>query len=115
MNKGLLKKIILEELQEACGCTPSAAPVEPQGDHSMDSQEGESVMAKGTLHKAIKSAQELDALLGDDIDLPEWLEAKLTKAADYIGMAKDYISYKSSRGMVPPPTMEVPPAVQEDS
>lgn len=107
MNKSLLKKIILEELQEACGCASNAAPIEPQEDHSMGSQEGESVMAKGTLHKAIESAQELDALLGDDVDLPEWLEAKLTKAADYLGMARDYFSYKSQRGMAPEPTMKV--------
>ena len=69
----------------------------------MGSQDGESVMAKGTIFKAIRSAQELDALLGDDVDLPEWLEAKLTKAADYLSMAKDYLSYKNSRGMMPQP------------
>ena len=115
LHEAVLKKIILEELQEACGIQPSPSPVDLSKDHSMDTEEGESVMAKGTIYKAIKSAQELDALLGDDVDLPEWLEAKLTKAADYLGIAKDYISYKSQRGMMPPPKMEVPPPVQEDS
>ena len=113
-NKDSLKKIILEELYEACGCTPNSVSMEPPKDHSMDSQEGESVMAKGTLYKAMQSAQELDALLGDDVDLPEWLEAKLTKAADYLGMAKDYFSYKSQRGLAPSPSMKVP-NLEEDS
>lgn len=114
MNRNFLKKIILEELCRECGMELEPAPAQPPKDHSMGSQEGESVMAKGTLHKAIKSAAELDALLGDDVDLPEWLEAKLTKAADYLGMAKDYISYKSVRGAMPAPTMAMP-NVQEDS
>jgi hypothetical protein len=78
----------------------------------MDPQEGESVMAKGTLHKAIQSAQEIDAILGDDVDLPEWLEAKLTKAADYLGIVKDYLSYKDARGMMPSASMELPQSVQ---
>ena len=84
--------------------SPVPPVAEPSKDHSMDTEEGESVMAKGTLHKAIKSATELDALLGDDVDLPEWLEAKLTKAADYLGMARDYISFKSAKGLVPNPS-----------
>tara|TARA_B100000131_G_scaffold81580_1_gene78460 strand:- start:2366 stop:2962 length:597 start_codon:yes stop_codon:yes gene_type:complete len=112
-NKNSLKKIVLEELQEACGMAPKPNPVDLSKDHSMDSQEGESVMAKGTIHKAIKSAQEIDAILGDDVDLPEWLEAKLTKSADYLGIVKDYLSYKSSRGMMPKASMKVPGAMDE--
>ena len=113
MNRNLLKKIILEELQETCGVTPKPNPVDLSKDHSMDSQEGESVMAKGTIHKAIKSAQEIDAVLGDDVDLPEWLEAKLTKAADYLGIVSDYLTYKDSRGMMPAASMKVPSPVEE--
>jgi len=111
-NKNSLKKIVLEELQEACGMAPKPNPVDLSKDHSMDSQEGESVMAKGTLHHAIKSAQEIDAVLGDDVDLPEWIEAKLTKAADYLGVVSDYLTYKDSRGAVPNGSMELPKAVE---
>tara|TARA_Y100001973_G_C5202732_1_gene339041 strand:+ start:484 stop:1356 length:873 start_codon:yes stop_codon:yes gene_type:complete len=107
-----LKKIILEELQRECGMAPEPAVVDVSKDHSMDSQEGESVMAKGTLHHAIKSAQEIDAVLGDDVDLPEWIEAKLTKAADYLGVVSDYLTYKDSRGAVPNGSMELPKAVE---
>jgi len=106
-NKDSLKKIILEELQEACGMEPEPAVVAVSKDHSMDSQEGESVMAKGSLHHAIKSAQEIDAVLGDDVDLPEWVEAKLTKAADYLGIVSDYLTYKDSRGAMPSAKMDV--------
>lgn len=107
-NKDSLKKIILEELQEACGMEPEPAVVAVSKDHSMDSQEGESVMAKGSLHHAIKSAQEIDSVLGDDVDLPEWVEAKLTKAADYLGIVSDYLTYKDSRGAMPAASMEIP-------
>ena len=112
MNRNLLKKIILEELQETCGMTPKPNPVDLSKDHSMDSQEGESVMAKGSLHHAIKSAQEIDSVLGDDVDLPEWVEAKLTKAADYLGIVSDYLTYKDSRGAMPAASMDVPKPVQ---
>ena len=107
MNKTLLKKFIREELQRECGMAPAPPAEATPKDHSMGSQEGESVMAKGTLHKAIQSAQEIDAILGDDVDLPEWLEAKLTTAADYLGMAKDYLSYKGERGMMPQPELPI--------
>ena len=107
-----LKKIILEELQEVCGMSHDAAAVTLPKDHSMDSQEGESVMAKGSLHHAIKSAQQIDSVLGDDVDLPEWVEAKLTKAADYLGIVSDYLTYKDSRGAMPAASMNVPKPVQ---
>ena len=111
-NKDSLKKIILEELQEVCGMSHDAAAVTLPKDHSMDSQEGESLMAKGSLHHAIKSAQEIDSVLGDDVDLPEWVEAKLTKAADYLGIVSDYLTYKDSRGAMPAASMDVPKPVQ---
>lgn len=111
-RRDFLKKIIIEELCHECGMAMPPSPVEPPKDHSMDSQAGESVMAKGTLHMAVKSAQEIDAVLGDDVDLPEWLEAKLTKAADYLGIVSDYLTYKDSRGAMPAASMEIPQSVE---
>lgn len=80
---------------------PVATPTAPSGGHSMAPQEGESYMARGTAWKAAENAKAIHELLNDDTDLPEWMEAKLTKAADYLSIVKDYISYKGVRGDAP--------------
>jgi len=101
LHEAVLKKIILEELQEACGIQPSPSPVEPSKDHSMSPQEGESRMAKGNLWHLTQDAAELYDLMGNNVDLPEWVEAKLTKAADYVSMVRKYLSYKDVEGAIP--------------
>lgn len=61
--------------------------------HSKDAgeydQEGD--MAKDQLHTLTKAADELSAILGDDQNLPEWVQSKITKALDYIRTANDYM------------------------
>lgn len=113
IKRQVLKKIILEALQEECGMAhppePVATPTAPSSGHSMASQEGESYMARGTAWKAAESAKVVHELLNDDTDLPEWVEAKLTKAADYLNVVEDYISYKGVRGETPQ-THAHPPA-----
>ena len=52
-------------------------------------QEGD--MAKDQLHTLAKAAQELDSILGDDQNLPEWVQSKITKALDYINAVNDYM------------------------
>lgn len=52
-------------------------------------QEGD--MAKDQLHTLTKAAEELDAILSDDQNLPEWVQSKITKALDYIKTANDYM------------------------
>ena len=105
IKRQVLKKIILEALQEECGMAhplgPVATPTASSGGHSMAPQEGESYMARGTAWKAAENAKAIHEFLNDDTDLPEWMEAKLTKAADYLSIVKDYISYKGVRGDAP--------------
>lgn len=52
-------------------------------------QEGN--MAKGQLKTMIDAAQELHKMLGDDDNLPEWVQSKITKATDYIDTVRDYM------------------------
>jgi len=52
-------------------------------------QEGD--MAKDQLHTLAKAAKELGAMLGDDQNLPEWVQSKITKALDYINAVNDYM------------------------
>jgi len=53
-------------------------------------QEGD--MAKGQLKTMIDAAQELHSSLGDNDNLPEWVQSKITKATDYIDSVRDYMA-----------------------
>jgi len=48
-------------------------------------------MAKEQLHTIEAAAKELHSILGDDQNLPEWVQSKITKAMDYIDTARDYM------------------------
>jgi hypothetical protein len=52
-------------------------------------QEGE--MAITLLNNVIDAAEDLILLLEDDENLPEWAQAKITKAEDYIDSVRDYM------------------------
>jgi len=71
----------------------------PLGEHddSKDSSEydQEGDMAKGQLRTMMSAAKELENMLGDDDNLPEWVQSKITKATDYIDSVRDYL--KSER------------------
>lgn len=64
-------------------------------------QEGD--MAKDQLHTLTKAAEELSGILGDDQNLPEWVQSKITKALDYINIVNDYMDQErhDSEEMVP--------------
>ena len=62
-------------------------------DASEYDQEGD--MAKGQLRTMMSAAKELENMLGDDDNLPEWVQSKITKATDYIDSVRDYL--KSER------------------
>ena len=55
--------------------------------------EGE--MAKNQLNTMIDAATELKGMLGDDDNLPEWVQSKITKATDYIDSVRDYMKSKA--------------------
>ena len=52
-------------------------------------QEGD--MAKIQLKTMIDAAQELHDMMGDNDNLPEWVQSKITKATDYIDTVRDYL------------------------
>jgi hypothetical protein len=51
--------------------------------------EGE--MAKQQLRTIIMAAQDLEGMISDDQNLPEWWQNKITLAADYMQTARDYM------------------------
>ena len=54
-------------------------------------QEGD--MAKTQLKTMIDAAQELHDMMGDNDNLPEWVQNKITKATDYIDSVRDYMKH----------------------
>ena len=72
-----------EEHAEHEGNAPSS------DDKAEYDQEGR--MAKSDLKTAKDAADELRSILDDDENLPEWVQAKITKAVDYLDTARDYM------------------------
>jgi hypothetical protein len=53
-------------------------------------------MTKTQLRGVVRNAQELHDILQPDENLPEWVQSKITLAADYIMSSADYV--KSRKG-----------------
>jgi hypothetical protein len=55
-------------------------------------------MAKRQLYDLAKYAVELHRMIQDTDNLEPWVQAKITKAADYISTVKHYLEYQGVRG-----------------
>jgi hypothetical protein len=60
-------------------------------------------MAKNELATIIRAARRLTGMLDTDDDMPEWTQKKITKAADYVDTAADYIASQKERGIMEQP------------
>jgi hypothetical protein len=78
-----------EDEENAPDTVPHKAD-EPNADDKAEyDQEGR--MAKSELKTAKDAAAELQSILDDEENLPEWVQAKITKAVDYLDTARDYM------------------------
>jgi hypothetical protein len=83
-------------------------------DYSIDSEESESnvidtanrgeydqegAMAKDDLYTIVRAARRLNGMLDDEENMPEWVQSKINKAADYIDTAADYIESNKEQEM----------------
>lgn len=64
--------------------------------HSVDHADSgeydyEGDQAKDQLNTIVRAAQRLNGMLDDNENMPEWVQMKITNAADYIDTAADYI------------------------
>jgi hypothetical protein len=71
------------------------ADVDSDG-HSVDHADSgeydyEGDQAKDQLNTIVRAARRLDGMLDDNENMPEWVQMKITNAADYIDTAADYI------------------------
>ena len=62
-----------------------------------DYVDDEGRMAKSQLYKMGKYAVKLHRMLDDMEQLPAWLQAKITKASDYMSMVYHYLDYEFAR------------------
>ena len=101
MKKSELKKLIREMVQQMDGC--------PEGmyfckkdqickpmSHKIDKHHGsghEGKMAKYDALEIADDAMHVHEMIQEDTNLPEWVEAKITIAANYMNKVKDYLTH----------------------
>lgn len=74
---------------------------------TMNYNDHEGRMAKQSLYKLHKYSRDLFEMLDDQIELEAWVQAKIAKAADYIGSVKHYLEYEMEHGTEENPYEEV--------
>ena len=57
-------------------------------------------MAKDDLQTMIRAARRLNNMLDNNENMPEWVQSKINKAADYVDTAADYIESNKEQGDV---------------
>jgi hypothetical protein len=87
------KKRLLEIIKEECGMDHQTYQMDPKGGIDREGR-----MAKRQLSDIAEYAAELDQMLSDETQLEAWVQAKLTKAADYIKTVKHYVEYGMEEG-----------------
>ena len=83
------KKRLVEIIEEEC------AGIDHDKMYDVD-EEGK--MAKRQLDHMERYARELSQMLTDTTQLESWVQAKLTKAADYLKTVKHYVEYGMEEG-----------------
>jgi hypothetical protein len=66
-------------------------PEDPDADYNQGEYDREGDMAKDQLRTINDAAKELYSIIQANENLPEWVQAKITKAMDYIDTARDYM------------------------
>ena len=75
----------------------------------LDATDEDGWMAKSQLYRLSKYAIELHGMIGDTDNLEPWVQAKITKASDYLGAVKHYMEYLAVNDYP-----EQPPVVVDD-
>lgn len=66
-------------------------PEDPDAEYNKGEYDREGDMAKDDLRTLNDAAKELYSIIQADENLPEWVQAKITKAMDYLDTARDYL------------------------
>jgi len=97
-----LKKDYKDDVKEDLDLVPVEVDVEidDRVDHKNHGVDDEGRMAKSQLYKIAKYASELYKMMDDDTQLDAWVQAKLTKACDYVGTVKHYLEGEEAIDML---------------
>ena len=87
-----IKKVLKEEqcLDEMCGDMVDKPQEMAPPDFSGTPDE-EGAMADSQMYKVHQYSRELMDMIDDEMQLPSWVQAKLTKVADYMGAVKHFL------------------------
>jgi hypothetical protein len=100
MKLSQLKKLIKEELEvvltneeagEIFGEDVQAQLEADEAGVDEGKHKGEGTMARSQLARTGEIAHMLEKMIGDDTNLPEWVESKVTKAQDYLSSVLNYM------------------------
>ena len=100
MNMSQLKKLIKEELEvvltneeagEIFGEEVQAQLEADEAGVDEGKHKGEGAMARSQLARTGEISHMLEKMIGDDTNLPEWVESKITKAQDYLSSVLNYM------------------------
>ena len=89
------EKAIKDVMNEGCAGGMAPAPYMEEDPHE---SHGEGRMAKSQLYKAAHYAQQLHNMIEDGEELDAWIQAKITKASDYLSSVKHHLEYRKLRG-----------------
>jgi hypothetical protein len=110
MGKTFLPK--MEAMPKMEGAPEEHHHDEEHKDEGEYDEEGD--MAKSDLQIMADAALELHGMLQDEENLPEWVQAKITLATDYIDTARDYMKAKKD-GLEFPEPKEDEEMIKEDA
>tara|TARA_R100000231_G_scaffold46832_1_gene40274 strand:- start:28 stop:423 length:396 start_codon:yes stop_codon:yes gene_type:complete len=65
---------------------------------AIDSHDHEGDMAKRQMYKTARDASQILQMIQPGDNYPAWLQSKMTKVADYIGVIKNYLEYDHVMG-----------------
>ena len=57
-------------------------------------------MAQGDVRSIVEMAKRIDGMVSEMTDLPEWVQAKITKAQDYLSAVAGHLSHHDKDGDV---------------
>jgi hypothetical protein len=89
------EKEIKKTMEEGCSAGVAPAPYIEEDPHE---SHGEGRMAKSQLYKTAHYAQQLHNMIQDGEELDAWIQAKITKASDYLSSVKHHLEYRKLRG-----------------
>ena len=99
----LAKKKLGEEEHCTCDCGKDPCIECGKSHHKMNEAKDpneydrEGDMAKTQLMTICRNAEDLIEMMDDDANLPEWVQAKIVKAEDYITTVRDYLQSEKER------------------